>query len=225
MRLICITGIDGTGKTTLAKNVAGALQGRGERALYIYGRTYPLLSRLLMFLGRTLFLRKSSPWKDYGQYTAQKKNKMRNPLFVWVYTAAILLDYYVQIWLKLLPHLGRKRIVIADRYLYDTIISDLTVHLSYTQEQTARAIKRGLSFLPKPWLTFLVDVPEEVAFARKDDVPHIDYLRERRGWYLQLQQRPEVRLLDGQLPPQAVVEAVLAEAARQDPALGKAGGR
>jgi dTMP kinase len=213
MKLVCIVGIDGTGKTTLARNVAQALQREGVPAVYIYGRTYPVISRLLMTLGRKAFLRANDQWQDYRGYNTSKKQTMRNPLLAWVYTAAILLDYYVQIWLKLLPHLASQRVVVSDRYLYDTVISDLAVHLNYSAQQTDRAIRWGLRFLPKPARTFLIDLPEELAFARKDDVPHIDYLRERRGWYLRLKQRPETSLLDGRATPDHLGHTLLHELA------------
>jgi dTMP kinase len=211
MKLVCITGIDGTGKTTLARSSAEALRQAGEDAVYIYGRTYPVLSRALMALGRLTLLRGKDQWRDYAGYTAEKKQTMRNPLLGIAYTLAILIDYYIQIWLKLLPHLGHRRIVVSDRYLYDTVISDLTVHLGYSAAQTARAVGLGLRLLPRPWLTVLIDVPEDVAFARKDDVPHIEYLRERRRWYLLLQDRPEVRRFDGQRAPHLLVETLVAE--------------
>ncbi len=210
MKLVCITGIDGTGKTTLARNTAAALNRRGLPAVYIYGRTYPVLSRALMALGRAALLRSKDQWRDYAGYTADKKRTMRSPLLAAIYTITILIDYYIQIWLKLLPHLFTRRIVVSDRYIYDTVISDLTVHLGYSPAQTARAIALGLRALPAPLLTILIDVPEEVAFARKDDVPHIDYLRERRGWYARLRDRPEVAQFDGQRPPDALAQQLVA---------------
>jgi dTMP kinase len=209
MKLVCITGIDGTGKSTLARNAVAALKQQGVAATYMYGRTYPLISRLLMALGRMVLLRKRDIWLDYRGYTASKKQTMRNPLLARLYTAAILADYYVQVWLKLVPHMFGGRVVIADRYLYDTVISDLAVHLNYSAEQTERAIKRGLGLVPAPALTVLIDVPPEVAFARKDDVPHVDYLSERREWYLRLRSRPEVITFDGQRPPDELVQALL----------------
>lgn len=211
MKLVCITGIDGTGKTTLARNTAAALTRQGIPASYIYGRTYPVLSRALMALGRVTMMRKREKelWTDYTNYTASKKQTMQNPVLAGVYTAAILLDYYVQIWLKLLPHLVSRRIVVSDRYIYDTVISDLSVHLGYSHAQTAQAIARGLRVVPLPLLTVLIDVPAEVAFARKDDVPHIDYLHERREFYLQLKERPEVLPFNGQELPATLVEGLV----------------
>ena len=209
MNLICVTGIDGAGKTTLARSIAAALRQAGWPAVYVYGRIYPALSRLLMALGRATLLRKDDQWRDYRAYSTSKKQAMRSPYLAWPYTLAILLDYYVQIWWKLLPHLFGRRIVVSDRYIYDTVISDLTAHLDYSPGQTERAIERGLKLLPTPLLTILVDIPEEIAISRKTDVPHIDYLKERRGSYLALDTRPEVERIDGTNPPESVLQASL----------------
>jgi thymidylate kinase len=209
MNLVCVTGIDGAGKTTLARNIAVALRKQGRPAVYVYGRIYPVISRLLMALGRITLLRRDDPRRDYGAYIADKKRTMCNPLLAWPYTAAVLLDYYIQIWFKLLRHRFSRRIVVSDRYIYDTVISDLTVHLNYSSAQTERAIERGLRLLPMPMLTILIDLPEEVAFSRKTDVPHIDYLRERRGWYLRLIARPEVDGFDGAGSPESLLQASL----------------
>lgn len=215
MKLICLTGIDGAGKTTLAQNLVQALSAEGMRVGYVYGRTTPVLSRLLMTLGGRTLLRQHDPWQNYQAYNSHKKQTMRNPILRVVYTLAILIDYYVQIWFKLLPHAVAGRTVVCDRYIYDTVISDLTVHLSYAEGQTKKAISRGLQWLPTPMLTVLLDLPEDVAFARKDDMPHVDYLRERRSWYLQLEARPEVVKLQADAAPNAMLDAVLARVMQQ----------
>ena len=209
MRLICITGIDGAGKTTLAKSAVEALQEAGTPASYVYGRTYPLVSRLLMAVGRAVFLRKKDIWGDYQDYERGKQSVIRNPLLAWGYTVAILLDYYLQIWLKLGPYLFSRRTILVDRYIYDTVINDLSAHLGYTLDQTMRAIERGPRLLPRPELLILIDLPEEVAFARKDDIPHIDYLRARRGLYLSLEDRSEVTTLDGLQDPGEIFKGAM----------------
>lgn len=211
MKLICITGIDGTGKSTLARNTVASLNEAGTPAKYIYGRTYPVLSRALMWLGRRAMLRKSEKdvWADYVGYSATKKQTMRNPILKFAYTASILTDYYVQIWLKLLPYLFSSTVIISDRYVYDTVISDLAVHLNYTQDEALRAVARGLKFVPRPTRVVLIDVPEEVAFSRKDDVPHIAYLEERRAFYQLLVERPEVMRVDGEHSPTTMRDILL----------------
>ena len=207
--IICIIGIDGAGKTTLAHNLVEALQSQGHEAVYLYGRTIPIISRFLMFLGRVSILHRYDPWEDYPRYNAYKKQTMSNRLLRFVYTIAIFMDYLSQIWIKLLLHFGRNRTVVLDRYIYDTVISDLAVHLNYTNAQTKKTIDRGLQVLPKPKFSFLVDLPEEVAFSRKDDMPHIEYLIERRGWYLDLESRAEMIKINGEHSQELLQQEVL----------------
>ncbi len=209
MRLICLTGIDGSGKTTLARDLARALNDRHVPASSIYGRTYPVVSRLLIFLGRLTALHGADPWGDYGAYTGRKKRIMRSRVLASIYTAAVLLDYYIQIWAKLLPYLFTSRIVVADRYVYDTVISDLSVHLDYSASKMQATVERVLKLLPTPDLAVLLDVPVEIAFGRKDDVPDLEYLRERQVFYHMLADRPEVVLLDGRVPTGELVQKVI----------------
>lgn len=216
MKLVCITGIDGAGKSTLARNTVAALREESIPAVYVYGRTYPVLSRALMALGRLALLRGKDQWRDYTAYAASKNETMKNPVLGAIYTATILFDYYLQLGYKLAPHLASGRIVVADRYVYDTVISDLAVHLGYTMPRMNQVLERCLRFAPKPLLTALVDLPAEVAFSRKDDVPHVDFLRDRQRWYRQLGGRPEVIKLDGEAPPDTLVRRLVAELAVRD---------
>ncbi len=204
MDLICITGIDGSGKTTLAKNLVSILRIKGINARYIYGRTIPVISRVLMYFGRRLILPGQTPWKDYSIYSTNKRKVMKNPFLRFFYKASIWIDYYIQIWSKLFPYFFGKRIVILDRYVYDTVISDLAVHLDYQIDDAMHSIDLGMKLLPLPKLTIVVDISEEVAFSRKTDVASIDYLRERRPFYQALNSRSEVRVIDGKFPKEKV---------------------
>lgn len=207
MQLICLTGIDGAGKTTLARALADELRSRGMLARYVYGRTYPVASRLLMSIGRRVFLRKHDFWSEYESYNIQKKSSMRNPVLRTVYASAIVLDYLVQVWVKLLWQARGGGVVILDRYLYDTVISDLAVHLEYTTKQVDHMLDWGFRLLPIPRVTLLIDISEEVAMSRKNDVPHLQYLEERRRYYRELQTRGEIRVIDGEQGPEALLDS------------------
>ena len=47
---------------------------------------------------------------------------------------------------------------------------------------------------------------EEIAFKRKDDVPSIDYLKEKREIYLNIAKDLKMNILDGSLPKDEVRE-------------------
>lgn len=209
MTIVCITGIDGAGKTTLAHELVSSLKTKGKPSIYLYGRIYPIVSRILMVLGRSIWLNGQNQWRNYESYSIKKNEIMRNHLLKWIYTIAILVDFYPQIWLKLILHYSKGRIIVLDRYIYDTVISDLSAHLNYSMRETDRAIHFGLLILPTPDVTFLVDLPEEVACGRKNDVPHIDYLKDRRRSYHQILSRPEVQKVNGGSPIEEIIEEML----------------
>ena len=206
MNIVCISGIDGAGKTTLAHELVSSLNKDGKPSIYLYGRIYPIVSRILMALGRAFWLHGQDQWLNYESYSIKKNETMRNRLLKWMYASAILVDFYPQIWLKLILHYSKGRIIVLDRYIYDTVISDLSAHLNYSMRETDKAIHVGLLILPTPDVTFLVDLPEEVAYRRKNDVPHIDYLKDRRILYHQILSRPEVQKINGGSPIEEIIE-------------------
>ena len=194
---ICFTGIDGSGKSTLARKVVAELEQRGVKSKYVYCRFLPVLLRPIDSLGRAAFLRGKDAFRDYAEYSNSKRALFgKSPLRL-IYECLLLTDYFFQIMYRLgLPLILGKNIV-CDRYVYDTIITDLAVQMSYSPEKVRRVLRRYLFFVPKPDVVFLVDVPEEVAYQRKDDVPSIDYLKERRKIYLDVAQSYAMTVLDG----------------------------
>lgn len=210
-RLICFTGIDGSGKTTLSRKVARCLSDRGECALYVYGRTVPAFSRLLMIAGRRTFLRRHDIWRDYAGYTMDKKRALRNSLLARAYRFSVWTDTLAQALLNIEIPLLLSRTVVCDRYVFDTVINDVAVHLDYDAESIERCLAPIVQLFPEPDHVFLIDLPEEVAMGRKDDVPHIDYLRERRELYLLTAQLYPMFKLDGTKAPEALLGEVLAQ--------------
>lgn len=200
MTIIVITGIDGTGKTTLAKDLVRMLTHDGIRATYVYGRTQPTFSRLGMAIGRMLFFGRHNIWRDYDNYDARKRTVLRRPVLAVGYATMILLDYYLQIWLKLARRIVLYDVIIADRYSYDAVISDVGAHMDLSRKLVDRAVAMSLRWVPTPRLTILLDAPAEVAFGRKDDVPDVRYLEQRCETYRRLAARPEVHRLDATLP-------------------------
>ncbi|HUU41342.1 MAG TPA: hypothetical protein VMW42_10390, partial [Desulfatiglandales bacterium] len=54
-------------------------------------------------------------------------------------------------------------------------------------------------------LVFLIDLPEEIAFTRKNDIQSVEYLRERRHIYIEMADRYGFIKLDGQAKPETIL--------------------
>lgn len=200
-RLICFTGMDGAGKTTLAKFLTDDLHEKGIKSRYVYNRYTPILLKPVLLLGKLLFLRDKDVFRDYTEYSKTKKTaSKRHPILAGIYQHLLLFEYFFQTLFKIkLPLLFGKKIV-CDRHIYDTIITDLSVDFNYSEEDVKKILSKILSLFPTPDITFLVDLPEEIAYQRKDDVPSVDYLRDRRKRYLYIGKECKMIILDGAMP-------------------------
>jgi len=195
---ICFTGIDGAGKSTLARGLVYLLNNRGVNCRYVYARHKAFILKPFILMGRLLFLRGENQFEDYSRYYAIKRKAIKNhPLLSRIYRQIFWLDYIIQLLSEVkLPLLLDKNIV-CDRYIYDTVITDLAVDMNYSEERISSLLHRLFCFLPKPDITFLVDLPEETASNRKDDIPSVEYLKERRKIYMEVGKAQKMYILDG----------------------------
>ena len=203
--LVCFTGIDGSGKTTLAKSLVRSLKSRGIASVYVYGRVKPVMLRPFVWFGRLVFMRGKDMFDDYTEYSKTKRRAIRkhHALFG-LYCCTLWIDYVIQISFKVCLPLLHRQIVVCDRYVYDTVITDLATDMDYSTEQIVSQLRRVFRFVPRPDIVFLVDAPEEVAYRRKDDHPSIKYLKERRQIYLDVSKYRDISVLDGTLSPQEI---------------------
>ena len=191
--LVCFIGIDGSGKTTQAKALVRALEEHGIRSKYVWNRFEPRLTKPFMLAGKALFFRGKGMLQNYAEYSNTKKRLFQNPIIAILYQYLVLLDYLAQAVIHVRLPLLRGKNLVCDRYAHDTV-ADLAVDFGYSIKTTSR-LNRLLYLLPKPDIVFLIDVHEEIAYQRKDDVPSIEHLKERREIYLAM--RKGVIMLDG----------------------------
>lgn len=196
-RFICIIGIDGSGKTTLAKGIVNRAKQDGIKYLYVWGNAQPILMRPLRWLARRILLRGKDMFRDYQNYKASKEAIVRdNKLISKFYRLLLMFDYYLWLITRVqLPLLmGRK--IICDRYVYDVAIN-LALVIGGNVEDAERYVEKLLRIFPKPDLLIYLDVPDEIALSRKTDIPSIKYLQERRQIYKKLLISYRFNSLDG----------------------------
>lgn len=184
--LICFIGMDGTGKTTICRRLIKILDYYGLEFKYVHARLIPFVSKLFIFFGKIFLINKYDKI-DYFKYSKLKKYKIKRYKYLfYIYAFVLFFDYIVQFIFKVGIPLIYKKNIICDRYVHDLIINDISVDMDLTKNDIMNLLNIVLPIFPKPDIIFLLDVDEKVAYQRKEDVPNIDYLIERRKIYLEI---------------------------------------
>jgi thymidylate kinase len=207
--LIALCGIDGTGKSTQASLLQDRLRASGHSAEVLWCRWDPLLARPAVRLLDRLSQRGKPEAATVGESggsndsrRALKRRLLSSPLVRHLWTGLMVLDYGLQVAPKLIRARRRSEVVIVDRYRHDVLI-DLSA--GGELKPTPRVLRW---LLPDPDLIVVLDVDEQVAFARKPDSPDLTYLEQRRRLYAQLARGPDAILIDASEATDVVSGAV-----------------
>ncbi len=195
--LTCFTGIDGSGKTTLATNLIAFMRNNGIDAQYVWGAHNVVLIRPVV----SFLKKRANPYTCKTSDTKTKradfmKRLAKNRLLMNAYLGLTLIEYAFQMLVKVRLPLWMGKNVVCDRYVFDTAIN-LAVNMRYSQRHFKSMLDAMLAWAPKPDVVFFVDLPEEIAFRRKNDIPSANYLAKRRAFYHFFAQQYEVCRLNG----------------------------
>jgi len=183
--LIAFTGVDGSGKSTLAKTLLDRLASENVDVEYLwwFSAEDSALGKIVGSVVRRI--ENSSKAED------AKPSKIG--LARRLYQFAVLLDYLWRVWYSCT--LGKN--IVCDRYVYDIVVFFAT-EFHYSEARTRRLSTVLRRVAPKPHITFLVDVPADIAMQRKNDIPSSAQHEELRRLYCALATRDtNVRYLDG----------------------------
>ena len=179
---ICFIGLDGAGKTTLAKKAYDICKANKIKPKYVWGAYDLFLMRPIVKFAKRVLLRQSDGYTNYKSYQESIKEVSQSSMISKGYQILILLEYMIEIMFKMtLPRMLGKNII-ADRYVYDTV-TNICSNLNSSFNTHRKMIEVLLRICPKPDILIYVDVHEEVSMQRKNDIPSIIYLQKRKKYY------------------------------------------
>lgn len=168
--LITLSGLDGAGKSTLTRWLKAALEERRCPALVLHMHHDVGVYAILRALRDRIF----------GVPTARRATSIgaARQAIVWNKTLRRLIypvDLVVFLAYRLFIERVQRRVLIMDRYFYDTLVDVWDVRRMAWCRFLAR-------LTPRPDVAVLLDVSPERAFARKAE-RSVDYLRARERAY------------------------------------------
>lgn len=208
---VCFTGSDGSGKSTIASSIYDSMLRENKKTRKIYGRYRPLLTKHLAAVAKKFFLHSDNEmFSDYDRFLNTRRSLLNTSSFISrIYNYVVIAEYIFQITIKLtIPYrLGYS--IICDRYVYDTVINDISLYAGLSVDETKDLLRKAWNCIPKPDIVFLIHVPEHVALQRKSDIPSLNYLRIRNRLYSEIADCQKFLLLDGTKDPFTLKKMVL----------------
>lgn len=196
-KLIYLMGTDGAGKTTLSHGLLRKLSEDGKKVKYLYARYHPILVYPFKVISRLVLYKENTQYKNYKRYSQLKTNYSReHKVLARAYAIICVLDYFLFTYLKVMYKYIFADYIIIDRYVGDLVVT-LSIASGLKENEMLFLLKAFHYFFPLPTLSFFIDVNEDVAFQRKDDIPSVKYLRERKLKYFILRNFYQFKIVDG----------------------------
>ena len=221
--LITFSGLDGAGKSTLARKFIDELRRRSHDPIYIWSRGgyTPGMDRLKSWLRRAAPQSLPAPGQSRRRTALLGRTWLRR---LWLRLAIMDLSWLYACRLRWARMRGRW--VVCDRYLWDTAI-DFTLHFPEDDVLKWRMWGWLVRLAPRPDIPFLVTVPLEEAevrlAAKREPFPQDGAtLQRRHALYVQLAEEPfSGVILDGELPVDEAARLVRQTLARALEALAR----
>lgn len=206
-RFICLVGVDGTGKSTLARMLRQELAARGIKTRIVNLRMNYMLARPVLLYCRLVGLTRRPIVNGKKISIHELQNA---PIVAMLVQYLHSIDTAIAFFLKAyLPMRLRGETVVCDRFVHDVLI-DFVVE-SGNSDLHNRLIRRLLfSLIPSDSRLFLIRADRNVIIERRPDVlpmdPHFDA---RLAEYMTLNSKYGLRVIENNGDPANALSAIL----------------
>lgn len=131
-----------------------------------------------------------------------KKKEVKGKLFKHAFVRNLWMSYAIHDYKKQFDNktkaaISSGRSIVFDRYYLDLFI-DQGINFGYTPQQVYNEIVKYKKLFPEMDKVIYINVSPEVCFARKDDIPSMDYLDKRFEIYKYIGQKENWTIIDGE---------------------------
>jgi thymidylate kinase len=180
---ITFLGPDGCGKSAIVNKTAELLSKSFHGISLFYWRP-----ELLKQPGVAFGLREDTKTDNPNPHDLQPEPSIKSSFRFLYY----LFDFVIGYILKVYPLKIKKHLCIFDRYYYDVLVDKKRYNLSLP----TFILKLPLPLIPKPDITFILDVPPQELYKRKQELP-LSELERQRNLFLSLAKKlPNAIIID-----------------------------
>lgn len=182
MKYIVISGIDGSGKTTIIKELQDTLHRRGIKTHYIWMRYNHYFVKILNALARLLNL---SVKKTYGEKKVWEHQYYKSPAFFKFYIFFAYVDNVLAACKVKIISRKKFHYVICDRWIND-IIADIGSEFRREDLLKSHWYVMFQNILPKNTVQFVITRPDRDIIEARDDNKYDTNFMARLGFYKKL---------------------------------------
>ncbi len=184
-RLICLIGIDGTGKSTHITKLIDMLSKNDINCRHVRcGAHVRFATGIIYIISRFFGLDKNYNCEGRYIHTPQFPEVFKNKVLLLIWPYAVLIDMFILISIRIKFPLLFNSFVFSDRYVHDVLVESMVAMRDF--ELYKRKPGTFLLNFVKPYKVILLDLDEKDAFDRKNDIPDMDYLTARRNLYREM---------------------------------------
>jgi thymidylate kinase len=196
MKIISLSGLDGSGKSTQVKMLQDYLESRGMRVFYFHAIQFGIANQINIFLKRVLFRR---PSEDGAKPFHKKGVTQASGFQIWL--RKIFLEIDIFRFKNLIMKLEKEGFdfIISDRYFYDN-----AVNIEYLSEKSFPNFK-----VRKPDAAFYLQTdPETIMQREKIPDQGIEYLKKKKEIFDKYARVWDLKIVDGNQFKDNVFESV-----------------
>lgn len=203
---ICVTGIDGTGKTTHTYQILNHLRNKGIKSEYKWMRFYHLLSLPLLAFCRILKYTRVSTLGGTQKcsYHDFYKSRIISYVYPWVLFADTLLFTTIKVYIPMI--FGTS--IVCDRFVYDTLI-DVAVATKNHEIYKEPVGKLFLKLIPKNAKFIMLTIDKSIIFLRRNELKDDLTFDERYELYMSFASAFGISVVDNRRSVEDVKNSII----------------